>query len=83
MEEQAGKSFDPFSYRVKSVAPEQKSQSYHVVTVQFDPLKGPPPYLLADYERGIIRVFLPLSVADDRLQVVEEILGSDHDPERR
>jgi hypothetical protein len=80
MEEQSANSFDPSAYRAESAPP---GQSYHVVTVEFDPLKGQPLYLLADYERGIIRVFLRLLVADDRLQVVEEILGSGHDPERR
>jgi hypothetical protein len=74
MKGQADNFIDPFAYGGESVSPEQKCRSYHVVTVQFDPLNGRPPYLLADYERGIIRVFLPLSVADDRLQVVEEIL---------
>jgi hypothetical protein len=74
MKERGDNFIDPFASRGESVSPEQKGRSYHVVTVQFDPLDGQRPYLLADYDRGIIRVFLPLSEADDRLQVVEEIL---------
>jgi serine/threonine protein kinase len=30
------------AYRGESVSPEQKSQSYHAITVQFDPLNGQP-----------------------------------------